>query len=733
MASDQAKELRKQGIAAAKAGQKDQARGLLMQSLRLEPTSEVGWLWLASVARDQKEKLLCLHKLLEINPNNEKGLDSLRALGLTFESLAEQVAGRGRPAAQSTPPPAPAQRAAPQPLAPPPPAPEPQQAPGVPIPFTGRIAQLQPEIDRIVNEYLAPPEGYPGVTWVQKTSGRAGDRDATVLRGYIAAGVAASVVVLFIVGYLIVWNTPALRGVVFVPTPTLTPSPLPPTLTPTSTPGVTPTPSPTPELTLTPSPTVPASIQDGAVVAPQSTAVYPPVLEKGIRDSVNLLDKGNYAEAIPTLEVEITRVATSFDAIPYYYAALAQAGDGQLEQAEATLLEAETRLFERPNQAYTGMVNAGLAYIESLRAARALQEGQRDQAESLLSTVEDRAESAIENDPKLAIAYLALSRRFAMEGDYDQAISALDRGLAVPDLASNVNLIVEKGQIYFEQQDYDRAAYQAFLALYIDPITESAHLLQIRSALASGEPGTAVLYTQTYLFYYPGSVQGYKMLGDARVAEGNFDLALEAYNQALAGGDDAPTLIARATLYNRQNRYEQAEEDLTKAFAIDADPNTRALRMEAAYNAKRYFTARTDAQELFGAGIVPDWQIRLIEARIFVDQARAGETANYQNALSLLDAINNQLPPELMPIADEYRARSQYNLERYDDALDAINRALSAGETGSRHYLRGLILEAQGETDAARREYDWVLTLGQIYPYSFLPDARTRLQNLTGS
>src|SRR5215813_6161482 len=71
VASEQAKELRRQGIAAAKAGQKDQARQLLQQSLRLDPKSEVGWLWLASVANDERERLFYLHKLLEINPNNE--------------------------------------------------------------------------------------------------------------------------------------------------------------------------------------------------------------------------------------------------------------------------------------------------------------------------------------------------------------------------------------------------------------------------------------------------------------------------------------------------------------------------------------------------------------------------------------------------------------------------------------------------------------------------------------
>ena len=102
MSSEQAKELRRQGIAAAKAGQKDQARQLLQQSLRIDPGSEAAWLWLVSVSRDQRERLFCLNKLLEINPNNEMAHQSLQQLGLTREQLA-QSQQTGAPTPQASP------------------------------------------------------------------------------------------------------------------------------------------------------------------------------------------------------------------------------------------------------------------------------------------------------------------------------------------------------------------------------------------------------------------------------------------------------------------------------------------------------------------------------------------------------------------------------------------------------------------------------------------------------
>jgi tetratricopeptide (TPR) repeat protein len=729
VSSEQAKELRRQGIAAAKAGQKDQARQLLQQSLRLEPNSEAGWLWLVSVARDQRERLFCLNKLLDINPNNEMALQSLQQLGLTHEQLRQAQQTPGQPVQSSTPPAAPV-RSAPVPDAQPAvqnPAP---QAPGVPVADPQRIAQAQAEAEQMVREYLGAPRTYPGVTWVRKTRRRAGERDAMVLRLYIGAGVAVALIGLFIVGALVVLNNPELRGIVFAPTWTVSPTPAPPSNTPTPTPGVTPTPSSTPELTYTPSPTVPPEIPNGAQAAVPPTLIYPPVQEKGIRNSIALLDGGQFAVAIPTLNVEITRVASSFDPNPYYYEALAYIQKGDLEAAAQVLDEAEKRLPERPNDNFKPFIDAGFAYLDLKLAEQALDDNDNTEANSQLANVKDRAENAIEGDPRLELPYLALAQRYALDRDYDLAVSVLDQGLAVPDLASDVNLIVQKGQVYFQQKEYDLASYQAFLALYINPAVEQAHLLQIRTALAQDNPGLAVLNAQAYLFYYPGSVEGYVLLGEARVAEGNYDLALEAYNQALAGGDNADILVARAALYNRQRRFEQARADLSTAFTITKDPAIQAQRMLAAYNAGNTATAQSDAEDLLGKGVIPDSEIQLIQARILIDKAKPADKNDFTDALGLLNDIGNNLPDELQPVANEYRARAQYNLEEYADALRLVNQALAVGETGSRYYLRGLILEAQGDTKSALKDYDWVLTLSSVYPYPFLPDVRDRFEAL---
>ncbi len=712
MASDQAKEFRKQGIAAAKAGQVDQARQLLQQSLRIEPQNEAAWLWLVSLARDQREKMFYLNRLLEINPNNDMGLQALKSLGMTRDQLAGQVSSLpSRPDNRAT-------------LA------AAAQTPGIPIPDAQRLAQAQEQADAMLQEYMDSLQVQPTANWVQKTSRRAGERDIWGLRAAIAGGVAAGIVVFLLAGYGIIWNTPALRGIVFVPTPTLTPTPQPPTATATATPGDTPTPSPTPRLTLTPSPTVPPQLPNGNVAPPVPTKIFPPAFAKGVQESIVLIDHGRYAEALPTLRAEITSVANSFDPAPYYYAALSLIGQKEFAEAKQTMLDAQKRLTDTTDGDTKAVVNGALAYTNYLLAKEAVDENRNGESGPLLAQAEEAATTAIANSPRFDLPYLARAGSARLTRNYTAAIKALDEGLAVPELAANLRLIVEKGEIYFEEKQYQQADYQAFLALYIDPATESAHKLRIKSAIAQDEVGLSVLYSQTYLYYYPGSVVGYVDLAQAWAAEGKNDLALNAFSQALTAGDNADVLLARAALYMNKGQYKLAQADLTKVFNLTKDDKVRAQRMEMAYAAGDINTAQRDAEALLGSNTIPDAQIKLLQARILIDKAKPDDKETYQEAIDLLSGTSG-VPASLRPIADEYQARAAYVLSQYDAAIKAIDSALVSGDTGTRHYIRGQILEAQGKKAEALREYDWIVTWSTIYTYPFIKDVEARVDKLS--
>jgi hypothetical protein len=76
-----------QAIALAQSGQREAARALLLQVLEVQPRSEAAWLWLASVARDEGERVSALRRVLGINPSNQAARAALEKLGQPLPAL----------------------------------------------------------------------------------------------------------------------------------------------------------------------------------------------------------------------------------------------------------------------------------------------------------------------------------------------------------------------------------------------------------------------------------------------------------------------------------------------------------------------------------------------------------------------------------------------------------------------------------------------------------------------
>lgn len=75
----------KEGILAAKEGDKSRAFALLKRASEIPATSEQAWLWLSSVVNDDPERLYCLNNVLRINPQNaaaQRGAAVLRQKGI---------------------------------------------------------------------------------------------------------------------------------------------------------------------------------------------------------------------------------------------------------------------------------------------------------------------------------------------------------------------------------------------------------------------------------------------------------------------------------------------------------------------------------------------------------------------------------------------------------------------------------------------------------------------------
>ena len=80
MQSQEIEQLLREGIEAAQAGQKDQARQLLLQVIAEDEGQESAWLWLSELVDDPEQKQICLENVLALNPGNTAAKDGLRRL-----------------------------------------------------------------------------------------------------------------------------------------------------------------------------------------------------------------------------------------------------------------------------------------------------------------------------------------------------------------------------------------------------------------------------------------------------------------------------------------------------------------------------------------------------------------------------------------------------------------------------------------------------------------------------
>lgn len=201
-------QLLKQAIELAQAGQRDEARHLLEQIIAQDPRQSLAWLWLATVATNDEERISALLRVLELDPDNQTARAALDKLGVI-------------------------------------------------VPPAGARTEAGTSDDRDLDVLPAwlQPKPAPASTPLPKREAFLSQRELMIVAG---VGVAAIILILslFIGSEVIdsLSNTPT-------PTLTNTPSPIP-----TWTPSITPTPRPTntlppvltlpPELTETPTPTI---------------------------------------------------------------------------------------------------------------------------------------------------------------------------------------------------------------------------------------------------------------------------------------------------------------------------------------------------------------------------------------------------------------------------------------------------------------------------------------------
>lgn len=79
----------KAGISALKAGERAQARDLLLHVVHADETNEIGWLWLSAAVDSVEDRRICLENVLTLNPDN---VAARRGLAKLSDGKGEETA-----------------------------------------------------------------------------------------------------------------------------------------------------------------------------------------------------------------------------------------------------------------------------------------------------------------------------------------------------------------------------------------------------------------------------------------------------------------------------------------------------------------------------------------------------------------------------------------------------------------------------------------------------------------
>ncbi|MCB8981735.1 MAG: hypothetical protein H6657_30380 [Ardenticatenaceae bacterium] len=85
-------ELFETAVKQAKAGERTQARNLLLELVELEPKHELAWLWLSELVEEPEDKIIALENALTINPHRPQTQARLSKLRAKYEAARQPAA-----------------------------------------------------------------------------------------------------------------------------------------------------------------------------------------------------------------------------------------------------------------------------------------------------------------------------------------------------------------------------------------------------------------------------------------------------------------------------------------------------------------------------------------------------------------------------------------------------------------------------------------------------------------
>jgi len=305
------------------------------------------------------------------------------------------------------------------------------------------------------------------------------------------------------------------------------------------------------------------------------------------------------------------------------------------------------RLLKRISQIYPDDVNIKTAYLHYTEEEAKARQDQGKIEEAIHLTT-----NLVEEDPKNEDYYIQLANNFLKAGDYDKALSTVEKGLF--NLPSSTVLIDKKADIMGELHRYDEVL--SFLQLKIKEGGNTAHL-QRRYGYFLEEAARHQRNSDPYILYRklyernPQNEEAFNYIVSNAISRGFHEDALEVIAKAKSlKGDTKELLVKEKQVYElmgSQSKADQIMVILYQRFPEDTD----ILEQYVTYRFKQAKDNMSD--ELFDKAL-NHWmfiaefgdqeQQKIALSSIYNCSYQMGK---YNEALNVLNRLINEYPDEL--------------------------------------------------------------------------------------
>lgn len=315
--------------------------------------------------------------------------------------------------------------------------------------------------------------------------------------------------------------------------------------------------------------------------------------------------------------------------------------------------------------------------------------------------------SAVECDPKLLPAHLAMAEAYSERHNDSEALKAYEQVLSLD--PQNAEALSGAGNLYLKNQASGKAVELLKKLVALNDRDADAHAGLAAALAAFGERQRAEEQFRIALKLRPDHASALMGLGNLSLKNGEEDQAIELLRKAVQAAPSAfePRFLL-GSAYNRQGRYQDALAELQRAVQQGANEAEVYYHLARAYGGLGRREDRAQALARFA-------QLTKKSKEDAEGQRRA--LAMMEEAKTLVDAGDLHLATarmeearELWPSDDRllFRLASlYYDLQRYDSAEAFAQEAISlAPSEWLYHYLDGLAARGAGRWPLARKSLE---------------------------